>query len=191
MSPIAIAVLAFSMAMDAFVACLSRGASRRSPRLLHAAGTGALFGAIEAIMPVIGWLAGIAASSFIQTVDHWIAFILLAIVGGHMIVNAIRDHARNEAGQHALPHKRSRLMLAMTAVGTSIDAMIVGVSLAFLDVNILVVAAAIGCATFVMATTGILIGNKVGAGFGRWAEGLGGLLLIALGSAILYQHLLT
>jgi manganese efflux pump family protein len=74
-------------------------------------------------------------------------------------------------------------------VGTSIDAMIVGVSLAFLDVNIVVVAAAIGAATFMLATTGILVGHKVGTGFGRGAEGLGGVLLIALGSAILYQHL--
>ena len=84
---------------------------------------------------------------------------------------------------------QSRLAIFVTAVGTSIDAMIVGVSLDFLEINILVVAGAIGIATFGMATIGVLLGQKVGRGTGRWAEALGGLLLIGLGSTILYQHL--
>jgi putative Mn2+ efflux pump MntP len=173
------------MSMDAFVASLSRGAALRAPRFIEAAKTGLVFGVIEAITPVIGWAAGVAANRFIESVDHWIAFVLLALVGGHMAWNAIRHHADDAA-----PDKtKSRLTLFVTAIGTSIDAMIVGVSLAFLDVNIIVVAAAIGLATFAMSTLGILVGHKVGVGLGRWAEAIGGIMLVGLGTAILYQHL--
>jgi manganese efflux pump family protein len=185
MSPITLTVLAFSMSMDAFVASLSRGAALRTPRLIEAAKTGLVFGVIEAITPTIGWAAGVAANRFIESVDHWIAFVLLAMVGGHMIWNAVRQRPDD-----TVPDKtKSRLALFVTAIGTSIDAMIVGVSLAFLEVNVIVVAAAIGCATFVMSTIGILVGHKVGVGLGRRAEAVGGVLLIGLGSVILYQHL--
>jgi manganese efflux pump family protein len=185
MSPIAIAILAFSMSMDAFVASLSRGAAQRTPHLIEAAKTGLVFGMIEAITPVIGWAAGVAANRLIESVDHWIAFVLLALVGGHMALNAIR-HKPDDA---APDRSKSRLTLFVTAIGTSIDAMIVGVSLAFLEVNIIIVAAAIGLATFVMSTIGILAGHRVGTTFGRWAEAIGGVMLIGLGSVILYQHL--
>lgn len=185
MSPITITVLAFSMSMDAFVASLGRGAAQRAPRVIEAAKTGLVFGVIEAITPVIGWAAGVAANRFIESVDHWIAFVLLALVGSHMIWNAIRNHSDDAAPDKA----KSRLALFVTAIGTSIDAMIVGVSLAFLEVNIIVVATAIGLATFLMSTIGILVGHRVGVGFGRRAEAIGGVMLIALGSTILYQHL--
>lgn len=185
MSPITITVLAFSMSMDAFVASLSRGAAQRAPRLIEAAKIGLVFGVIEAITPVIGWAAGIAASRFIESVDHWIAFVLLALVGGHMVWNAIHHRPDDDAPDKA----KSRLALVMTAIGTSIDAMIVGVSLAFLEVNIVLVAIAIGLATFVMSTIGLLAGHKVGTGLGRRAEAIGGILLIGLGATILYQHL--
>jgi manganese efflux pump family protein len=185
MSAITVAVLALSMSIDAFVAALSRGAALRGPRLVEAVRTGLVFGVIEAITPLIGWTAGIAASRFIQSVDHWIAFVLLAIVGGHMIFNAVRKSpSQDRAAQNG-----SWFILLATAIGTSIDAMIVGVSLAFLDVNIFIIAAAIGAATFVMSTFAILAGRMVGTGFGRWAEAIGGIGLIGLGSSILIQHL--
>jgi manganese efflux pump family protein len=144
-----------------------------------------VFGVVEAITPVIGWAAGIAASRFIESVDHWIAFVLLALVGGHMVWNAVHHRPNDDAPDKA----KSRLTLVMTAIATSIDAMIVGVSLAFLEVNIVLVAAAIGLATFAMSTIGLLAGHKVGTGLGRRAEAIGGILLIGLGVTILYQHL--
>jgi putative Mn2+ efflux pump MntP len=116
-------------------------------------------------------------------VDHWVAFTLLGLVGGRMVLEATRrDEAAPAAG-------RSLLVLVVTAVGTSVDAMAVGVSLAFLDAEIWVIAAAIGFATFCMATGGMLAGRLLGRRFGRLAEALGGLALIALGGAILLEHL--
>jgi manganese efflux pump family protein len=185
MSVFAVAIVALSMSIDAFVAALSRGAALRGPRLLEAVRTGLVFGVIEGITPIIGWTAGLAASRFIESVDHWIAFVLLAIVGGHMIFNAVRK----SPSQDREVQTGSWFILLVTAFGTSIDAMIVGVSLAFLDVNIFIIAAAIGAATFALSTLGILAGRTVGTGFGRWAEAFGGIGLIGLGSSILIQHL--
>ncbi|MFC7553354.1 manganese efflux pump MntP family protein [Pseudoroseomonas wenyumeiae] len=125
------------------------------------------------------------AAGFVTAVDHWIAFVLLGLVGGRMLLEAMRRQ-EDEA-----PSGRSFWVLVATAVGTSLDAMAVGVSLAFLEINIWVIAAAIGFATFCMATGGMLAGRLLGRRFGRWAEGLGGAALILLGSSILYEHLLA
>jgi putative Mn2+ efflux pump MntP len=184
MSPISIALLALGMSVDAFAAALARGASADRMCITKALRSGAVFGAIEAITPVIGWGAGVLAAGFVTAVDHWIAFGLLALVGSRMILEALR-RPRGEA-----PAPRSSWGLVATAVGTSLDAMAVGVSLAFIDANIWVIAAAVGLATFVMATCGTLAGRVVGARFGRIAEALGGLALVMLGSAILHEHLL-
>ena len=183
MSPIAIAVLALSMSVDAFAAALGRGATAGRGRLGDAMRTGLVFGSVEAITPVIGWGAGVLAAGTIRSIDHWIAFGLLALVGGRMLLEAFRrDEAEEPAG-------RSFWMLLATAVGTSLDAMAVGVSLAFLEVNIWVIAAAIGFATFCLATGGMLAGRLLGRRFGRYAEMLGGVALIILGVTILVEHL--
>ena len=184
MSPASIAVLAFGMSVDAFAAALARGASGRRVHLGHALRTGMVFGLVEAATPVIGWAAGILAAGYIAAVDHWVAFGLLGLVGGRMILGAVRGHGDGgEAGG------RSPLMLVCTALGTSIDAMVVGVSLAFLQIDIWLIAAATGLATFCMATGGMLAGRMLGARFGRWAEAAGGAALVVLGAAILYEHL--
>lgn len=182
MSPTSIGILAVGMSVDALIAALGRGASRRHG-LAAALGTGAIFGLIEAITPLIGWAMGLLASSYVQAVDHWIAFGLLGTIGVKMVLSAI-------GGADApAPAGRSVWTLVGTAVGTSIDAMAVGVSLAFLDVDIFVVAGAIGFATMAMATTGILAGRYLSAKIGRWAEMLGGVALVGLGASILYAHL--
>ena len=182
MSPISIGILAISMSVDAFIASLGRGAQSRRPDLGHALRTGVIFGAVEAITPLIGWTLGIAASQYVETVDHWIAFTLLAGVGIHMILQALRT-----GGEEAATGASFWAVVA-TAVGTSIDAMAVGVSLAFLDVNIIVIALAIGFATMVMSSTGLLAGRLLGRRFGRVIEMAGGLALMALGAGILYEH---
>lgn len=183
MSAIAIVILALSMSVDAFAAALGRGATAERARFGDALRTGLVFGVIEAITPVIGWAAGLMAASVIEAVDHWVAFGLLTLVGGRMLFEALMREA------DAPPASRSLGTLVMTAVGTSIDAMAVGVSLAFLDANIWVIAAAIGFATFCMATGGMLAGRLLGARMGRIAEALGGAALLALGGFILFEHL--
>lgn len=185
MSPVAIAVLAVGMSIDALIAALGRGAAAQRPRWREALRTGAIFGIVETVTPLLGWAAGVAASRHVAAVDHWIAFGLLAVVGGRMVLHSFApQEERSAAARHA-----SLWVLMATAVGTSIDAMAVGVSLAFLSVNIVVVAAAIGLATFLMSTGGMMAGNLIGAAFGRWAERLGGLALIGLGTSILLSHL--
>lgn len=193
MTPATIAMLSLSMSTDAFAAALAKGASLDNslarPRWGEALRTGLVFGSIEAITPLLGWATGFAASTYVAAVDHWVAFALLGAIGLHMLLGALR--ARDEAEDSARPRRHGLAILVATAIGTSLDAMAVGVSLAMLDVNIAVVAGAIGLATFVMASAGILVGRYVGGRFGRWAEGLGGIFLMGLGGWILVEHLVA
>ena len=186
MTPGAIAVLSLSMSTDAFAAAVGRGASHR-PALGQALRAGLVFGVIEAITPIIGWSLGLIAAGLIQQIDHWIAFALLAVVGAHMIKEGL---SKPDAAGEGAPSRRSGLLaLVATAVGTSIDAAAVGVGLAFIGANIWVIAASIGFTTFVLTTTGMLIGKAVGARFGKTAELLGGVALIGIGLLILAEHL--
>ena len=183
MTPGAIAVLSLSMSTDAFAAAVGRGASHR-PDWRSAVKAGAVFGVIEAITPLIGWALGLIAAGFVEQVDHWIAFGLLAVVGGKMIWEASKP-----AEPDAAPTRSGPWALIATAVGTSIDAAAVGVGLAFLGANIWVIALSIGLTTFALTTLGMLIGRSIGARFGKIAELVGGLALIALGTMILFEHL--
>lgn len=184
MSPVSIGVLAISMSVDAFIASLGRGAVARRPSFGRALRTGAIFGMVEALTPLIGWALGVAASQYVDRVDHWIAFVLLSGVGLHMLLQALKPR------EDSVPKAADALWTTLaTAIGTSIDAMAVGVSLAFLDVNILLIAVAIGFTTMVMSSTGILAGRFLGHRFGRIIEVFGGTALITLGSVILYEHL--
>jgi len=184
MNLIPVILLAFSMSSDAFAAALGKGAVLDRPKFREALRTGLIFGTIEATTPVIGWALGRAASRYIEAFDHWIAFALLAGIGGKMIWDSFQ---RDEDAQK--PQRHSFAVLALTALGTSIDALAVGVTLALIDANILVNALAIGTATFLMTTTGVMLGRFLGARFGKYAEGLGGLILIVIGANILAQHL--
>ncbi|MCL4066559.1 manganese efflux pump MntP family protein [Pseudomonas sp. GX19020] len=183
MSPFTIGILAVSMSVDAFIASLGRGAGEQRPGLMRAVKTGAIFGVVEMVTPLIGWGLGMAASTWVQAVDHWIAFALLGAVGAHMLFQAL-SRARDEAAP--APGLRATVL---TAIGTSIDAMAVGVSLALLEANIFVIAAAIGFTTMVMSASGVLAGRWLGRSFGRVMETFGGLALIAMGGLILFEHL--
>lgn len=180
------ALLALAMSTDAFAAAVGKGSALQKPRWSEALRTGAIFGVIEAITPLIGWALGYAASSYVKDWDHWIAFTLLSVLGVRMIVAALRASDAVEAEK---PTRHGFWLLAITGFATSIDAMAVGVGLAFLDVNILPVAAAIGFATFAMVTLGVMVGRLLGNFAGRWAEAIGGVLLIGIGAVILYEHL--
>ncbi len=193
MAPLLIAVLALSMSVDAFAATLARGASMPTPcRFCDALRTGLVFGLTETSAALIGWLIGTAASGYVESIDHWIAFLLLGVVGGKMFLEGFRRPAHSEEEEISCAAKRSSVwLLIITAIGTSIDAMAVGISLALLDVNILLIAAAIGFSTLVMSTGGILAGRFIGRLFGRYAEMGGGFVLVALGTLILIEHLST
>ncbi len=185
MTPGAIAVLSLSMSTDAFAAAVGRGAARR-PSWRSAVRTGAVFGVIEGITPLIGWGLGLIAAGFVESVDHWIAFILLALVGGKMIWEASKPATQDAETR---PVRSGPWALIATAVGTSIDAAAIGVGLAFLGADIWVIALSIGFTTFVLTTIGMMIGRAVGARFGKIAEFVGGVALIGLGTLILLEHL--
>lgn len=189
MHPLSILMLGIAMSTDAFAAAVGKGAAMRRPQLRDALRAGLIFGAIEAVTPVIGWALGTAASAYVTAWDHWIAFTLLTLLGLRMIRAGLRGMAGADADAADVPVRHGFWALAATGFATSIDAMAVGVGLAFLDVNILAVAATIGLTTLVMVTAGILLGRVLGAMAGRRAEIGGGVLLIAIGAFILFEHL--
>ena len=178
-------LLAFGMSMDAFAASIGKGATLHKPKFSEAVRTGLIFGAIETLTPLVGWGLGMLASQFILEWNHWIAFILLVFLGGRMIVEGFRGDS-DEACE--APHRHGFWLLVTTAFATSLDAMAVGVGLAFLQVSIVTTALAIGCATFIMSTLGMMVGRFIGPLLGTRAEILGGIVLIGIGSEILWSH---
>jgi putative Mn2+ efflux pump MntP len=182
----ATAALALAMSTDAFAAAVAKGAALQRARLKEALRTGLIFGVIEATTPLVGWALGKVAAQYVAAWDHWIAFTLLSVLGLLMIREGMSAADDSEDDR---PDSHSFWRLAVTGFATSIDAMAVGVGLAFADANIAIVAPAIGFATFAMVTIGIMVGRGVGAVMGKRAEIAGGVVLIAVGSAILYEHL--
>lgn len=185
MNALSTLVLALAMSTDAFAAAVSKGTALHKPRFPEALRTGVIFGIIEAITPLIGWALGSVAAKYVQEWDHWIAFVMLCILGLMMIRNAFKE----EDQESAPVSRHSFWLLAATGFATSIDAMAVGVSLAFIDNNIVVTAIAIGLATTLMVTIGVMVGRALGSIAGKRAEILGGIALIGIGSTILYEHL--
>ncbi len=183
MSVFSTVLLAFSMSADAFAVAVGKGAALRHPRPSEALRTGLVFGVIEATTPVMGWGLGVLASGFVEAIDHWIAFAILLALGIKMIVDSLGRHETREKPSR---HKLRALILA--GFGSSIDALGVGVTLAFVDANIWITAGAIGLATFTMASIGIMTGHMIGKRVGKMAEGLGGIILIAIGAKILLEH---
>ncbi|MGE0970086.1 manganese efflux pump MntP [Klebsiella sp. WOUb02] len=178
-------LLAFGMSMDAFAASIGKGATLHKPKFSEALRTGLIFGVIETLTPLVGWGMGMLASQFVLEWNHWIAFVLLVFLGGRMVIEGLRGGADDEC---ETPHRHGFWLLVTTAVATSLDAMAVGVGLAFLQVNIVATALAIGCATLVMSTLGIMLGRFIGPLLGKRAEILGGIVLIGIGAEILWSH---
>lgn len=186
MSWISILLLGLAMSTDAFAAALGKGAGMARPRPADALRIGLIFGAVEGTTPVIGWLVGVVASRYVQAWDHWIAFTLLSALGLHMLWKAWTSNGDEEPEP---ARGTSVFALALTGLATSIDAMAVGVGLAFVDTPIWIIAGAIGLCTWAMVSIGIMLGHLVGRLVGKWAEALGGVILIAVGSVVLYEHL--
>jgi putative Mn2+ efflux pump MntP len=183
---ISIALLAISLSMDAFAVSIGNGITIRNLRPWHAIKTGLFFGVFQALMPTIGWLAGRSISTYIVDYDHWIAFGLLAIIGGKMIWDGF--HEEEEDCEHEDPTRTRWLFLL--AIATSIDALAAGISLAMVNANIVFSALFIGCTTFALSVLGVMIGKKLGPLFQKKAEFVGGIVLIGIGVKILLEHLM-
>jgi len=186
MNFLATAALALARSTDAFAVAVGKGAALQRPHLREALRTGAIFGIIEGLTPVIGWAMGHFAAPYVEAWDHWIAFTLLGILGLRMMREGLSDA---DDGDDEKPSSHSFWLLAVTGFATSIDAMAVGVGLAFIDANIVTTAGAIGLSTFIMVTLGVMVGRGLGKLVGKRAELVGGLVLIAIGSLILYEHI--
>ena len=182
---IEILLIAVSLALDAFAVSVSSGISVPGFGWKQAVKMGLYFGVFQAAMPLIGWFLGSSLSGYITAVDHWIAFGLLALIGGRMVWGTLKDGTEEE-----VPADLSAGRLMMLAVATSIDALAVGVSMAFMKVDIAVAAAVIGLVAFVLSVVGGLAGRRLGNLFHQKAELVGGLVLIGIGLKILVEHLM-
>lgn len=176
-------ILAVGLAMDAFAVAVCKGLSLRTLKLQQALLVGVWFGLFQALMPALGWLLGSAFSGLVQSVDHWVAFVLLSIIGGNMIREGLQGDDEN-----CDPSLSFGLMLLL-AVATSIDALAVGITFAFLNVSILLAVALIGVVTFTISAVGVKMGNLFGARYKSKAEFFGGAVLILIGLKILLEHL--
>lgn len=175
-------IIAVGLSMDAFAVAIAKGLSLQAVRPRHSVCVGSWFGGFQALMPLLGFYLGVTFSRFVESVDHWVAFILLGIIG----VNMIREAASNEKVIPD-PDFSARTMFLM-AVATSIDALAVGVSLAVLSVEIWSAVAIIGVTTFVLSVVGLKIGNIFGCRYKSKAEFFGGAVLLLLGIKILVEH---
>ena len=175
--------LAVGLSMDAFAVAVCKGLAMPKARLSQAAVVGLWFGGFQALMPLVGYLLGVGFQQAIQSVDHWVAFVLLGLIG----VSMIRE-ARSGANEPANASLAPRVM-AVLAVATSIDALAVGVTFAFLHVPVLGAVCLIGAVTFALSMQGVWIGHRFGVRYKAWAELAGGIILILLGCKILLEHL--
>lgn len=180
-----IALVALGLAADAFAVSVASGVTIRQLRIGHALKIAAFFGSFQAIMPLVGWLAGLSLAYLISGLDHWIAFGLLAFIGSKMVYESVRMGSRERT-----PDPLNVYVLLMLSVATSIDALAVGISFAFLSVTIITPVIVIGAVTFGLSFLGVYVGDRLGHFFERRIETVGGLILIGIGAKILIEHLL-
>ena len=176
-------LIAVGLSMDAFAVSVCKGLAMPKCTFKKAAIVGLWFGGFQALMPAIGYILGAQFQEAIASIDHWIAFVLLALIGGNMIHEAL-DNDEEEADA-SLDVKTMFLL----AVATSIDALAIGITFAFLKVNIIPAVCFIGIVTFIIYFAGVKIGNVFGARYKNKAEIVGGIILILLGLKILLEHL--
>ncbi len=176
-------LIAVGLSMDAFAVAICKGLSMRRMNLRSAVVVGLYFGGFQALMPLIGYLLGVHFQSVITAYDHWIAFILLVIIGANMIREAL--HPEDENCSDSVAFKE----MFVLAVATSIDALAVGVTFAFLQVRIVPAVVFIGVVTFCLSVVGVKVGNVFGTRYKARAEIAGGVILIGIGFKILIEHL--
>ncbi len=176
-------LIAVGLSMDAFAVAVCKGLSVPKVKFQHTLIVGLYFGGFQALMPLIGYLLGVQFQSVITNIDHWIAFILLGLIGANMIREAL---SKEEEPCNSSFNVKTMLPLALA---TSIDALAIGVTFAFLQVQIVTAISLIGIITFVLSIVGVMIGNVFGVKYKSKAELIGGLVLIGMGVKILLEHL--
>lgn len=181
-SAVEIVLIAVGLAMDAFAVSVCKGLKMTQKiDYKYALLIAFFFGLFQAIMPYIGWLVGRQFEAYITGIDHWVAFVLLVIIGAKMVYEAIKNEEDDSEIKYDLKE------ITLLAIATSIDALAVGVSFAFLDRNIYFSAGCIGVITFLISFMGVIIGNKFGVRFKKNAEIAGGVILILIGLKILLE----
>lgn len=193
MNFIALIFTAFALSMDAFAVSITKGMTIKNLKKSTALKMALVFGVFQGAMPLLGWALGISFESYIKSIDHWIAFILLGFIGFNMIKGFFDDRKEGreselEFSATADEHDLSNKEIIMLAVATSIDALAVGISFAFLNVSIIPAASIICIITFLVCVVGVFVGNKVGDIFNGYAELVGGIILILIGFNIFNEH---
>ena len=193
MNFIALIFTAFALSMDAFAVSITKGMTIKNLKKSTALKMALAFGVFQGAMPLLGWVLGISFESYIKSIDHWVAFILLGFIGFNMIKGFFDD--RKEGKESELEFSAtadvddlSNKEIIMLAVATSIDALAVGISFAFLNVSIIPAASIICIITFLVCVVGVFVGNKVGDIFNGYAELVGGVILILIGFNIFNEH---
>lgn len=179
-------LIGIGLSMDAFAVSICKGLSMQKIDKKYTLCIGLFFGGFQALMPLTGYLLGSRFSGYIERFDHWIAFVLLALIGFNMIKESREEEEEEEEKPYAGVNFKELLILA---VATSIDALAVGVSFAFLGVHIAPAVTLIGCTTFVLTLVGVWVGNLFGSRYKSRAELTGGIILILIGVKILLEHL--
>lgn len=193
MNFIALIFTAFALSMDAFAVSITKGMTIKNLKKSTALKMALAFGVFQGAMPLLGWALGISFESYIKSIGHWIAFILLGFIGFNMIKGFFDDRKEENASELEFSATTdvddlSNKEIIMLAVATSIDALAVGISFAFLNVSIIPAASIICIITFLVCVVGVFVGNKVGDIFNGYAELVGGIILILIGFNIFNEH---
>ena len=178
-------MIAVGLSMDAFAVALCKGLAMPKMNWRRAGVIALFFGGFQAAMPLLGWVMGRQFEKYITALDHWVAFVLLGFIGGKMIWEALREGEKEAPQEESMDIKE----MFMLSIATSIDALAVGITFAFLEVNIMPSVAAIGVTTFLLSLLGVAAGNRFGALLMKKAEIAGGSILILIGIKILLEHL--
>jgi putative Mn2+ efflux pump MntP len=177
-------LISLSLAMDCFAVSIAGGASEVKPKIFNALKVGIFFGLFQAIMPLVGWLVGFGFKKLIENIDHWIAFALLAAIGIKMLYEALKKNSSKR--KNDITKMPTLLILS---VATSIDALVIGIGLSFLNVSLYLSVLIIGLFAFSFSLIGYFLGNKIGKLIGNKVEIIGGIILIGIGIKILVEHL--
>ena len=185
MSLLSIFIIGIGLSVDSFVVSITAGVCMDKVKIRNALKVAFFMAFFQALMPLIGWLAGSSFQRYIESVDHWVAFILLLAIGGKMIYEGVKHNDKTEKSFSLT----SNLMLTGMAIAISIDALIVGIGFGLLEVPIIIPVIIIGGLTFLFSVTGVLLGNKIGIRYNSGLEIFGGILLAGLGIKILVDHI--
>ncbi len=182
-------LLGVGLAMDAFAVSICKGLKMKTVNKKHCFVIALFFGGFQALMPFIGWLLGRQFEQYITKIDHWIAFLLLVAIGGKMIVDVLKGEEEDDEVCPCEIEKLDVKELFLLAIATSIDALAVGITFAFLQVSIVPAITIIGVVTFVISAVGVFVGNIFGSKYKSKAEFVGGVILVLIGVKILLNHL--